>query len=1418
MKNRKYKIFSTVIAAVVLLLSCKHGLTYPTQEMLQGEEPAATLTTPVQDQKTYLTINVTNSKPSARTIKAEDYESDNFYDFELKGVYAGETVSLLTATSLDDLNTKKIEIRSGAWELTLSAKYNEVLFSDTKTLTVKQSQENSVSFTLKAQEHFGGFAITFDVPLSPEGYPVDVAKAEVTLQKKATGETIWNKKSFDRYYEDLGKIIISCDITDTDERLESGLYTILCEFYGGENKSGYTLLNQFESYIAIADGLVSTAEFNLDFNALDTITYRDKDGVAIYSFEGNGVAPNNYSVRSSFDLPKAKRTGKIFMGWKLNDLTSSDYITKVDLGTSGNLNLIADFKDPVLYVSGVGDDPTGDGWTYDTAFESIDKACEKIIALGNSTLDWTIYICGDVTGPHSSNRKADERSYSSDYGITYISENLKAEYAKSILITGYQGLDANGLPQDMINRGLNKEDGLTGSSNDGGVLAINTEVPVTIKNLMLKNACNKNSNGSSLIYAKKGGGIYIGTNSTVTLSDGVLIKDNGAYNGSGVYNLGTLFINGSAVITANTSDDGGGIYNAGNLYLGYENESTKRTWTGSIDHNGSWRGAGIKNVDTGVLVMDSGTIDHNANANNSNTYGGGIYNMGSFTMTGGIIEYNECCHGGGVYNGYDNTTKYGTFSFSGGEIRNNYAFGSSGAAGDGGGVYTSGLMYIYEDAVIGDASKTEMASDSTKATISSTCSNLALGSGGGIYVGSQGKLYLGYSRYVDATDNTPASWNNGIFYNYAKNGGGGIAYASGAKAVVFNSGIIANNAAIQKGGAVYVGNDGFILDGSARIPAGKVTKSEETITITDVAEAAKQSIYICTNNYSLKINNLLNSIQNKEISLLPQDNSDSSNPIATSYNTYKPLIELTDAATAAGVTIDAIKDKFTVQSFTDPATGIVTKWTLNSEGKAVQNTESLTVSSTGPYTSLADAVAVMNDSTKDYIITLNGEITGPQVIEDPAGGKIAANSIKIVGSKSSNLSDTNGAQYGIPKDIINANLSENEMGSALTIKTTVPVTLRGIMIKGGHGTAIGSDNDAKIAGGGIFIGENATVSFENYATVSDNINYVNNAVSGAGAGVYISNGAKFMMNTKTKVQDNTGTFYGAGVYVADGGYLKMFKGSQCYIRNNSFDERFKQSGQSVSVKGGGVYLENDATFEMAGGYVENNTANTPGSVIGRGSGIFVSESANYRISGSATVTAPNDVYLKGNVKVQVLKEGLSLGFRARLTPASYTDSGDGICLVTKETGASATLSKCFEITPSTLTGGEKQYWSMDNDGKLIRQTGMGITVTLPSISESDIQVSVTDCDNEPIEGGTHFTGIYGTNEINFEVENDTDYNSFKWYVDGKLLDDEASWFKFDANTLGFDGSIPKGTYVVYLETTDSRGNYYSYTAQIKVSY
>ena len=221
------------------------------------------------------------------------------------------------------------------------------------------------------------------------------------------------------------------------------------------------------------------------------------------------------------------------MGWKNSDGQSIETIEK---GSSGNLEFTAEFMDPVLYVSGTGDDPTGDG-SEENPFESIDKACEKIIEVGTPDAEWTIYIVGDVTGPHESDLKAGERRdgavVNKDYGRSVIPETLTLSHAKSILLMGFNGLDENDIPKDKINRGLAS----TSTNYDTGTaLGISTEVPVTIKNLLITGGRTATTNGNSDndTFFTYGGGMHVKAGSTVILDDGTLIEKNEAKYGGGV--------------------------------------------------------------------------------------------------------------------------------------------------------------------------------------------------------------------------------------------------------------------------------------------------------------------------------------------------------------------------------------------------------------------------------------------------------------------------------------------------------------------------------------------------------------------------------------------------------------------------------------------------------------------------------------------------------------------------------------------------------------------------------------------------------------------------------------------------------------------------------------------------------------------
>ncbi len=787
---------------------------------------------------------------------------------------------------------------------------------------------NTVSFEVKPHGDFGGFSLSLD--LSED---TNVDKVKITL-KTLQGNLVEEPKEVILSELPQRRIEYSKnDIEDADNRLEPGTYHLLFEFFANTDP---TPINQWESYICIIAQAITTAEINLNFNTVYTIDYVDETGNSISDWEAynfSGTVITKYSARSNFTFPVLYKDGFIFQGWYETVNGTETKVSKINKGTSGNKTLKAKFIETVLYVSGMGYDNTapdsqghfGDG-TESSPFETVNRACEYIISNGTPYAEWIIYIMGDVTGPNNSGKKAGQRTSSSDYAMTSIPETLTIEYAKSITLEGKTGLDSDNIPQDMINRGLKTISGGSGSPT-GVALTIRTEVPVTIKNLKLANGYNSTTNNSSEAVYNIGGGLCIAAGASVCLEDGVMISHNTATFGGGIYNAGILYVHGSTVIgdpskttpaSGYTGDNcsnygssyGGGIYNTGKLYLGYSSENTPAEWNGSIVYNFSPTGGAIYNTKDGEIIMNSGTLKYNTNGG-SGAGGGAVYNYGLFTMKNGSIQHNKSNDtvGGGVYNGYNNSDGAGIFTFAGGTIASNTVSSSHSQTGYGGGVFNKGIMYVYGEAVIGDASK---ATGVSAPDSSDNCSNFAAGYGGGICVQGTGKLYLGYKNYTSETVNETAEWSGGIYYNYSANsgsaytGGGGLAVKDSGT-VIMNSGTIAKNNSLKPGTDVYFGSNGFTIGGSAKI----------------FGEIYQYS------SYTLNIADSLSQMEDGVFKLTP-----TSDDGKTKYYDNQPIIKLTDAAKITGVLLSDVIPKFSITPLITTSTGQTTNWIIDeSTGK-----------------------------------------------------------------------------------------------------------------------------------------------------------------------------------------------------------------------------------------------------------------------------------------------------------------------------------------------------------------------------------------------------------------------------------------------------------------------------------------------------
>ena len=1338
------KIFLTLLTAALAFsfFSCKNPFVQNNKQDKKSK-----------DGQTYLVIGNTNiKKTSGRTASSgnlspdsDDAKPENLTSFVLKGRQTESTVSemevLAEAENLASLKTKKIPIAASSWEFTLSAELNGILFSSgSVTKEIVEDTENSISFVLTSQVKYGGLEVTVEW-VKDQNH--DANKVVATLMDAAETQTI-ETKTFENFADDVHSVKYTRNISSEAQRLNSGTYYLSFKFY---NEGTDVPLGYFDSYVNIADGLVTKSQItNLDLNQTFTIEYVANGGVLA---EGQ-TQPLKYSSRSSeITLPTMKKPGFFWGGWYENENCEGEPVTAIPAGTGVQKTYWAKWKAPVLYVSHDGND-TNDGLTADTACKTIDGACEKIELLGDSKCDWVINITGSITG------KATGTSGTALYAQSNIPDTVNPENAQSILLTGTSAL-VGGFPQDAIDRGLNDETTSRNSSNaTGTALAISTSVPVMINNLKITKG---NTDLSSYRYL--GGGLRVSENSTVYLGDGAYFYNNVGYDGGAIYNAGNLYIYGTAFIgkldndkiaisyesapnSANFGRYGGAIYNAGNLYIGYkkyvdETTNTPAEWTGQIRYNYSANGGAIFNAPNAHAVMRTGKLCYNASGS-SGSGGGAIRNFGTFELTGDAsVEYNKSnsTNGGGIYNGKDSTAT-GTFIFSGGTINNNF---TADGGGNGGGIYTKGKLYIYGNAVIGDKD----ANFDAYGTDADECSNYARGYGGGICVDG-GEVYLGYGD---------KKWTGGIYYNYAWGtstyGGGGLAIRSSAATVVMNSGTIAYNGALGYGGAIHLLGNGLTIGGTAKIPAG---------------EDNKQDIYFY-NSYYINVSDSLSSVENGEICLTPSSDSDK-----TRYYNTQGIKRGTEED------LSDINQKFKITPLTRQKDGLVTQWEIGTDGIVKQKTVTLNVSASG--NSFADVIPQMTNEKVDYVIVVDGTTTEPVTLPST----IKANSITIEGKNYSGATLKGSIE------------SSSSTSPALSVETTSPVVLLGMLIKGGKGKTIGSDTDQKLAGGGIYIAERGFVTIDNYSKITEN-------TSDVGAGIYVSANAKLYMDCQSQVTNNTATTMGAGVYVADSGYFRIIQASQCHVSYNKF------ATGTVQVMGGGVYLEDGATMEQFGGYIHNNEVNTSHTDGGLGSGVYVNSSASYKTLGYAQLSyqaddnVSNDIYLKGSAQIEIA-DSMNTAFTPRkVTPENYTENTSLFTFADKVT---SNIIDYFEVTPETLGNGETQYWRFEkNTGNLLKSSGMGIAVSLPSGPQNDIQVQVTSGVTE-VENNTHLTG---GSTITFTAS--TGYSSYTWKLDGKKQTVTTE------NTLTLNTSTWKtGVYVVYLEAKDSAGKYYSYTAQVKV--
>ena len=416
-------------------------------------------------------------------------------------------------------------------------------------------------------------------------------------------------------------------------------------------------------------------------------------------------------------------------------------------------------------------------------------------------------------------------------------------------------------------------------------------------------------------------------------------------------------------VTHSESKTGRGICNNGTFYM-YGGNISGNAVTGpkySSEYGKEYKGGGVYN--SGTFYMYKGTISSNsvkvnANADEGNYdygydygygydryysqfNGGGVYNDGSFTMSGGCILNNDADndYGGGVYNRnrcelsgsaliFNNNARLGggiynsgSFTMSGGSINENH----SGGAGGGVLNYTSGTFTMTGGLISGNATERSGAGVcnwegqfimSDNAVISHNVSTDTYGGGGGVF------------NFNGTFTMNGGSINN----NKAPKGGGGVEnYAENNYKIIFtmNGGTISGNEAGKLGGGiwhhVYHINSSDNAEGLFVMNGGTVSRNS----LTDTSSGKGGGVY---SDGDMILSGSPNIAGNTAANLyLASDKLVSASGLATGVriSVNKEIVQ--SGTTPVTITNDIVKENYFVSENSAYETG------MNSEGYVVMN-------------------------------------------------------------------------------------------------------------------------------------------------------------------------------------------------------------------------------------------------------------------------------------------------------------------------------------------------------------------------------------------------------------------------------------------------------------------------------------------------
>ena len=339
-----------------------------------------------------------------------------------------------------------------------------------------------------------------------------------------------------------------------------------------------------------------------------------------------------------------------------------------------------------------------------------------------------------------------------------------------------------------------------------------------------------------------------------------------------------------------------------------------------------------------------------------------------------------------------------------------------------------------------------------------------------------------------------------------------------------------------------------------------------------------------------------------------------------------------------------------------------------------------------------------NLTNTNYRIVVLGELLGSQSLGDyfddgETSTKLEGTTITLIGQ-----------EYEGQYPVINGNSTGNPESDnvALHVFTNIPVIIENLKITNGSG----------VEGGGIFIRSDE----ENDDVISH---------------VTLGNGVIIEGNSAS--QDG-----GGGVYVSGkGSKLTMLQGSK--ISEN----------QCAWGSGAGVYVSDDAEFDMQGGEISGNI---PNGVI-CGVGVYLGPKSKFSMSGDARVCGGDDIYFEksGNGgAAPIINVGKLEGTDIVATISfngNYYSTGDKLLEVA---GIETLPVDRFKVAPF-----DNHYYRINSDGKLVEQNAAKFVYyqyNAAKDEQEEVEVSVIQFDKNTALG-------------NIAPEAPKDPDNFKgWYI------------------------------------------------------